>query len=138
MTENLPLELAAGTVRFAITPLRPGALLVAISGDDQNQLGEAPFMAIERELARHGRLELFIDTRGAMGAALAVQRAWTEWFARNRQRLSRVHLLAPTRFLSVAAGAAKLFSRTGELIQIYADCARFEEAVAVARGTCRP
>lgn len=127
-------ELAAGGVRFTFKRLRPGALLMTIHGDDRDELGAAPFKELESELARHTPLELLIDTSDSSGTVSSVREAWTEWLKNNRPRLKRVSILASTRYVNVTIGVAKLFSRTGDLIQIYSDRALFDQALAVAAG----
>ncbi|MDB4966733.1 MAG: hypothetical protein JWN44_2422 [Myxococcales bacterium] len=120
--------------RFVVTRLKPGLLLVVIAGDDRGALGPAPFVEIEREMARSQPLELFMDLRDAAGAAPEVREAWTAWFQRQQVRLERVSILASSRFINLAVEIAKLFSRTGNLIQIYSDQRLFEQALTVARG----
>ncbi|MFN7134822.1 MAG: hypothetical protein ACK4N5_22270 [Myxococcales bacterium] len=130
-------ELAVEGLRFSFQRPRPGVLLVRIEGDDRDQFGPAPFDVLDAELSRHWPLELFVDTREAQGASPRVRESWTEWFSRNRHRLKRVSILASTRYMNVTIGVAKLFSRTGELIQIYSDPALFEQALAVASSRSR-
>jgi hypothetical protein len=114
--------------------LRPGVLLAQIIGYDRGALGRAPFDEIERQLARPQPVELFFDLRDAAGAVGEVRHAWTEWFQRTRPHLARVTVLASSRFVNLTLEIAKLFSRTGELIQIYSDQLLFEQAMAVAVG----
>lgn len=114
--------------------LRAGVHLARIAGNDRGALGDAPFRALDRALTRSVPDELFFDLRDAAGASSAVRDAWTSWFQANRRRLARVVILTSSRFIHLTVEIAKLFSRTGELIQIYSDQLRFEQAIAVASG----
>ncbi|MCA1664956.1 MAG: hypothetical protein LC659_11915 [Myxococcales bacterium] len=124
----------ADDTRFVLRRLRAGVLLAQISGDDRGTLGEAPFSELERALAARQPVELFFDLRGAVGAVGGVRDAWTDWFQQERRRLKRVSILTNSRFITLTVEIAKLFSRTGELIQIYSDRLLFEQALAIACG----
>jgi hypothetical protein len=129
------VELVGGDgTRFVVTRLRAGVLLLQISGDDRGTLGGAPFAELERALGRREASELFFDLRSADGAVADVRESWTGWFQHNRARLKRVSILTSSRFVNLTVEIAKLFSRTGELIQIYSDQLLFEQAMAVASG----
>lgn len=64
-------------------------------------------------------LEIFVDASGAAGASWEVSESWTRFFRRNASVLKRVHILAPSKFVHQTISVAKLFSRTGDLIQVY-------------------
>jgi hypothetical protein len=118
---------------FLYTRLRPSALLVTIAGRDLGELGSAPLDEMDAEIARFGEpLELFIDTSRAEAVSEAVSEAWTAWFTSRRARLQRVEILARSRMLELTIAVSKHFSRTGELIRIHNDAARFEAAIAAA------
>jgi hypothetical protein len=129
------VELRGDGTRFALRRLRSGVLLAQISGDDRGVLGDAPFRELDRALAARQPAELFFDLRGASGAVSDVREAWTDWFQGQRRRLKRVSILTSSRFVTLTVEIAKLFSRTGDLIQIYSDQLLFEQAMAVAAGT---
>jgi hypothetical protein len=120
--------------RFVLSRLRAGVLLLRISGDDRGALGRAPFDELDREVTRDLPAELFIDLRDAAGASSEVREAWTDWFQRRRGALKRVSILASSRFVNLTVEVAKLFSRTGELIQIYSDPSLFAHAASSATG----
>ena len=86
--------LQAGSCRFAYRRLRPGSLLVTITGHDVGQFGTTTLDEIRLELLRHRPLELFIDARDAAGATASVSDEWTRFFSVQRARLHRVHVLA--------------------------------------------
>ena len=124
------LRLSVKDCAFTYTRLRPGVLLVRISGFDRGELGRAPFEQPEAEMSAHGPLALLLDLRQAEGATKAVSDAWTEWFRERRPQLREVHILVASKFLDLTVKVAKLFSRTGELIQVYSDASRFEAVAA--------
>jgi hypothetical protein len=124
------LRLSVKDCSFTYTRLRPGVLLVRISGFDRGEMGDAVFKQPEAEMAAHTPLSLLLDLRQAEGATKTVSDAWTEWFRVRRPQLQEVHILVASKFLNLTVNVAKLFSRTGELIQVYSDVSRFESAAA--------
>jgi hypothetical protein len=62
-----------------------------------------------------------VHTRPVPGAAASVTDEWTAWFSANQKQLSRVAILATSKFVHLIVSIAKLFSRTGEMIRIYSD-----------------
>jgi hypothetical protein len=129
--------LADGTLRLrekdctlTYTRLRPGVLLVRIIGFDRGELIREEIEQLDAELAAHTPLALLVDLRWAEGATKVVSDAWTEWFRDRKPQLREVHILVMTKFLDVTVNVAKLFSRTGELIQVYSDISRFDAAAA--------
>ncbi len=108
---------------------RPGVVLIVISGDDKGQFGAAPHDELRGDLTHFAPCEIFIDLSRASLAHLSVQKAWTEWFARNRSWLKAVNILVAGKYIHVTVELAKLFSRTGELIRVYFDPALFDEAL---------
>ena len=127
-------QLSGDACAFRFSRPRPGVFLVRIEGYDRGELGQAPFERIEAEISQIGALELFVDTRAAHGSVTTVRESWTQWFARRRASLLRVHLLAGTRFLRVTMDITKELSRTGDLIVVYYDDASFDAALTRASG----
>jgi hypothetical protein len=119
---------------FSFRELRPGVMLMQVSGYDTGQLGSAPMDELYHYLRRSGPLELFV-TLGHDDTThpnLSVQEAWSEWFNLNRAVLKRVHILALGKYMHFTTEVMKLFSRTGELVHVHADSKPFEEALARA------
>ena len=127
-------RLSDGRCTFMFTRPKPGVLLVRIEGVDMGTLGTAPIDRVREEIGRFGALDLFIDARDAGVASLEVSDAWTAFFQANAGGLRRVSILAVSKFVHLTVSVAKLFSRTGELIQIYSDPALFESAITAARA----
>ncbi|KYF84449.1 hypothetical protein BE11_16720 [Sorangium cellulosum] len=123
---------------YVFRRIRPGAVLIAITGHDGGEFGEVPLDEIRREIARSGPLALFIDLRAVTVAAPSVSDAWTAFFAASRETLSRVRLLVGSKLLELVVALSKEASRTGELIQIDDDPGRFEAALAREAASGRP
>jgi hypothetical protein len=101
-------------------------LLVTITGNDTGQFGTRTLDEIRLELLRNRPLELFVDAREAVGAAVSVSDEWTRFFALNREHLKRVSVLVGSKVVYLTVAIAQHLSRTGNLIQIYSDPEIFE------------
>jgi hypothetical protein len=115
------VRLESGNCSFLFKRPRPRALLVTIVGLDSGQFGLATLDEIAGALNREGRLELFVDAREAIGAAVSVSDEWTRFFSAQRGRLHRVHVLVGSKPVHLTVAIAQHLSRTGDLIQIYSD-----------------
>jgi hypothetical protein len=123
------VRIAAGGCTFIYTRPRPGALRVDITGHDKGQFGTGTLDEIATALQRERPLELFVDARNAVGAAVSVSDEWTRFFATNRADLHRVHVLAGSKIVQLTVAIAQHLSRTGNLIQIYSDPEIFESGL---------
>lgn len=130
--EDGTILLESGGCEFRFQRPRPGVIVIQSSGRDKGQFGTAPFDEMAEDLLRFAPVELFIDAGHVISAIVPVQDAWTEWFSQNRSSLKSVSMLVRSNYMHFTAEVAKLFSRTGELIRVYLDPARFEEAIARA------
>ena len=126
------VRLSSGQATFEFARPRPNRLLVTISGIDKGQFGPLTLDEITAALAREGPLELFIDARDAVGAAVSVSDEWTRFFSIQRARLRRVHVLAGSKAVKLTVAIAQHLSRTGDLIQIYSDPKIFDERLLSA------
>jgi hypothetical protein len=124
------VRLHSASCEFLYRRLCPGVLVVTITGDDKGEFGMAPLHELDAEIARGAPLALFVDTRAARGAATSVTEDWTAWFAGNQKNLRSVAILATSKFVQLIVSIAKHLSRTGEMIRIYTEGARFEQAIA--------
>ena len=127
------VRLQAGECSFVYRRPRPGALLVTITGMDSGQFGGTTLDEIATALAREGRLELFVDAREAIGAAVSVSDDWTRFFSSHREALDRVHVLVGSKVVYLTVAMAQHLSRTGNLIQIYSDPEIFESRLGLER-----
>ncbi|HEX4404809.1 MAG TPA: hypothetical protein VH560_08270 [Polyangia bacterium] len=115
------VRLEVGGCVFAYRRLRPGAMLVTITGHDAGQFGTSTLDEIRLELLRHRPLDLFVDAREALGPAVSVSDDWTHFFSLNRDQLRRVSVLVGSKVVHLTIAIAQHLSRTGNLIQIYSD-----------------
>ena len=106
---------------FSFRRPQAGALLVTITGNDTGQFGTRSLDEIRLEMLRYRPLELFVDAREAIGAAVSVSDEWTRFFALNREHLKRVSVLVGSKVVHLTVAIAQHLSRTGNLIQIYSD-----------------
>jgi hypothetical protein len=115
----------------ALSLSRPAAGLVvlALSGRDSGEFGDEPFEELAKDL-ESGPIELFIDARGAKAAGVEVSGAWAIWLGKQRARLSRVHFLTGTRFITLSAELVRSFSGLGELMRLYTNPADFDVVLA--------
>ena len=117
---------------FTFRRLRPGALLITIAGDDDGSLANAALDEIDAELDRYQALDLFVDASAVAGVAPEVRDAWTRFFTARRGRLRRVTVLAPAPLVHLAVSAAKVFSRTGDMMRVHQDAAAFRDDLGAA------
>lgn len=131
-------ELKGGGVRlsdarcsFTFRLAAPRVLKVDIQGRDRGQFGPAVFEEIRFHMGGEP-LELFVDASRAEGPVLEVSEAWTRFLNREAPHLKRVSILAVSKFVHLTVSVAKLFSRTGELVQVYSDAELFKAALEKA------
>lgn len=128
------LDAPSGACSFTYRRLRPGLMLLTIAGQDRNELGPLAYEPLDAEVARHGALDLSIDLRGADTVGGGVREGWTDWFQSRRASLKRVTILTGSRPIEMAVAVSKLFSRTGDLIQILTSPTLFSQALTLAAG----
>src|SRR5688572_2857303 len=84
------VRLVAGKAEFIFERLRPGVMLVTVSGIDKGQFGTATLDEIRLEMLRQRPVELFVDAEAAVAVSVDVSREWTQFFSLNREHLKRV------------------------------------------------
>jgi hypothetical protein len=109
----------------------PGVLVLAITGTDTGELGDAPFRAVADDLAR-APIELFIDARATRGASMHVSRDWAVWLGNHRDCFRAISMLTASRFVQLTADFVRTFAQLGELMRVYTDAAAFDAALSVA------
>lgn len=112
----------------------PGAVLVALIGFDRGDFGDAPFAELAQDVARHGHVEVFVDTRAALNAVGAVTEQWSAWILANRAALRQMHVLVASKYVQLTAELVRLFSRVEHLVRIYTDERAFTDAIGEACG----
>lgn len=125
-------RLSKGRCAFLFEALKPRLLRVTIQGRDTGALGPAVFEEVRFHLGGEP-LELFVDAREADGPTSEVSEAWTRFLNKEAPHFKRVSILAVSNFVHLTVSVAKLFSRTGELVQIYSDPGLFDAALERAR-----
>lgn len=126
------VELADANCSFTYTRLAPGTLLVEIRGDDTGQFGSAALDELTAEYQRFGMpLNVFVDTRKAVGPSTEVMELWSAWMAANRGVVRRLMVLvAPqAKLMHLTISVAKHLSRTGDLLHICQDMNEFVAAM---------
>jgi hypothetical protein len=123
-------RLSAGRCAFTFRKEVAGVLHITISGRDVGQFGSSVFDEIRLHLEGSAPLEMFVDATDADGPSAEVSDAWTKFLNKEAPRLKRVTILAVSKFVHLTVSVAKLFSRTGELIQVYSDPKLFRSALA--------
>lgn len=137
MRETLPdgsTRLSKGGCSFTYTLVAPRALRVDIRGRDTGQFGPAPLEEIRLHLGGPP-LELFVDAREADGPTSEVSEAWTRFLNKEAPHLKRVSILAVSKFVHLTVSVAKLFSRTGDLVQVYSEPELFRSAIERSRAS---
>lgn len=110
---------------FTFERLRPGRLLVTITGYDRGECGTAPLDEIIRETQRYGPLELLIDASQARGVTWAVSEQWTQWFHANQHHLRSVLILVQSKYVEQTILVAKELSKTRHLLSVTSDAEAF-------------
>ena len=127
-------QLAADKAAFVYERLRPGVLLMTISGFDNGQFGTASLDEIRLEMLRQRPVELFVDAQQAIAVSVSVSKEWTQFFALNREQLTRVSVLVGSKAIELTVAIAQHLSQTGNLIQIYSDVELFRARAEAARS----
>lgn len=120
------VRLVSADAHFTFSRPRPGVLLIEIAGHDAGQFGTSALDEITNALLREKPLEVFVDTRAAVGVATTVREDWTRFFASNRANLTAVHVLTGSKIVHLAIAVAQLFSKTGNLIRLYSKPESFQ------------
>ena len=120
----------------------PQVVVVIFRGTDIGELGDAPFLELERLLGeppesrttseRGEPFELFIDARRARAASIDVSGQWATWLLRRRASLVRVHMLTGTRLIQVSAAFVRAFAGLEGAMCIDSSASAFEAALARA------
>ena len=113
----------------------PGVIVLVIKGIDIGELGDAPFRALEADLAPGDqRIELFVDARDTRGASVSVSSEWALWLGRHKQCFRHISMLTGSPFIKLTADFVRRFAGLGELMRIYTDRAAFDGALSHAVG----
>jgi hypothetical protein len=108
----------------------PGVAVVVFVGRDVGELGDAPFVELERQLTQRAPIELFIDARGAKGASVDVSGSWAAWLRAHKGQLTRVHMVTGSRFIELSADMVRRFAELGDIMRVTTDPAAFDDELA--------
>jgi hypothetical protein len=116
----------------------PGVIVIVIKGVDVGELGDAPFRALDGDVAGEGLIELFVDARETRGASVSVSSEWAVWLGRHKHRFRHVSMLVGSPFIKLTADFVRRFAELGDLMRIYTDGAAFDGALSNAIGNAAP
>jgi hypothetical protein len=112
-------EFSGNLSAFRFVRLRPGVLFIKISGRDTGETIDQVIAELETEIKVFpGPLQLFVDASETRGVSPKVSEEWTRWIAENRNRLLSIDVLSGSRLVTLIVSAAKIFSRTGDLMNV--------------------
>ena len=132
-------EFAGTQSAFRFIRLRPGVLFIKISGLDTGDRIDQVISELSDEMkAFPGPLQLFVDASETRGVSPHVREEWTKWIAENKDRLVSIDVLSGSRFVTLFVSAAKIFSRTGDLMNIMDHRAEFIRKVETAAPGSEP
>ena len=132
MPFKLLTRIEGSSCRFTIERLHERLVLMCIDGHDIGEFGDTPMRCVDALLPERAQAEFFVDARAAQGIAIDVSGDWARWLARRRDRLSAVHMLTSSRFVSVSAEFVRRFSELEAQMQLYRDPRAFEERLVRA------
>ena len=115
----------------------PGVAVVTFVGHDVGEFGDAPRKELERALAEAPGTLVFIDAREAQGASIEVSGEWAAWLKANRGRIGKVHMLTGSSLIRLSADFVRRYSALEDLMQVHADPALFDAALAQAVADAR-
>ena len=124
--------------KLAIERPRPGVAVVRISGHDLGEFGDVALRELEKEIAVHGQIELFVDARDAQSASIDVSSTWAIWLAKNRPAFKSITMLTGSRFVRLTADFVQRFAELRDLMHIYTDHALFDSSLVKACGSKVP
>lgn len=116
---------------LAIERPAPGVVVVRFTGRDVGEAGALPFAELNKDLAAHGAIALFVDARKVRGVSIDVSNEWARWLRRHRASLRTVSMLTGSRFVQVTADFVRRFAEL-DAMQITTDAAVFDAALARA------
>lgn len=119
--------LSAPGCSFEFRRPRPGVLHIIVNGYDRGMFGTGTLDEIGAAIARDGKITAFVDARDVSGVSVEVSEDWTRFFERNRENLSRVHVLVGSKVFGLTVAIVQHLSNTGNLIKIYSDPETFAD-----------
>ena len=112
----------------------PGVIVLVIQGTAVGELGDAPFRALEADVAGAESIEFFVDARDTRSASVSVSSEWAVWLRRHKDRFRHVSMLVGSPFIKLTADFVRRFADLDDLMRIYTDPAAFDGALSNAIG----
>ena len=125
------IQLTGLNTSMTIARVAPTVVVVSIWGSDAGELGDAPFVELEKQVTK-GTFSLFIDARRTKGASVDVSNVWARWLRAHRDVLVRIHMLTGSRYVQMTADFVRRFAELGDAMLIYTDPSVFDETLASA------
>jgi hypothetical protein len=102
-------------IHCVIAVKRPavGIVVVTLDGHDVGELGDGPFLEMEKDFVPGRPLQLFIDARRGKTASIDVSGEWARWLAEHRDRFSQISMLTGSRFIQMSANLVRRFADLG-------------------------
>ena len=121
-------------VHVDLTISRPaaGVAIIVIRGTDVGEFGDYAMRELDKDLAKFGRLALFIDARAVKSASVEVSSEWALWMSRHRAELTRIAMLTGSRYIQITASFVRRFAGLVEQMQLFTDDAAFDQELASA------
>ena len=121
---------------WTFIPLTAGHLYSEFTGSDKGDLTDAAMDAVESAMARTpGKLHWYLDLRNAGHVAPSASRAWTEWLAARRDKLSGITALSPSALFPLVLTVASFGAGIESLLTIHRDEETFRAALPAAAAT---
>jgi hypothetical protein len=123
---------------LAINRPAPGVAVIVLTGSDIGEFADFPMHELDKDLARCGSIELFVDARAVRGASINVSSEWALWMNNHRLQLRQVHMLTGSRYVQVTADFVRRFVGLIDRMKLFTDAAAFEETLAASVRLARP
>lgn len=117
-------------VDLTISRPAPGVAVIVIRGTDVGEFGDYAMRELDKDLAKFGRLALFIDARAVKSASIEVSSEWALWMSRHREQLTRIAMLTGSRYIQITALFVRRFAGLVDQMQLFTDAAAFDQELA--------
>jgi hypothetical protein len=96
----------------------PAVVLLTMTGRNVDDLTDALTRELETDVVIQGPIQLFVDARGSVGAAMMLSHRWGRWFRDHREHLSRVVLLTGEGFVKMTGEFVRTFAGLDDRLEI--------------------
>ena len=117
---------------LAINRPAPGIAVIVLTGSDIGEFADFPMRELDKDLARFGSIELFIDARAVRAASISVSSEWALWMNNHRLQLRQIHMLTGSRYVQMTADFVRRFVGLIDRMKLFTDPVAFEETLAAS------